>query len=85
LKQIYCSLFGHDYAITKHVTFHVKEYICKQCKAQVTTNGNGALTELNTTHKEINIELEKMHAKRIRRKINLATNQDVLSKHQLVH
>ncbi len=68
MKQIYCSIFGHDYAITKHVTLHVKEYRCKQCKEQVTTNGNGDLIRLTSKYKEINIELENIHTKRIRKK-----------------
>lgn len=76
MKHIYCSLFGHNYTITKHVTLHVKEYICNQCKDQVTIGGNGDLIKLTTKHKEINIELEKIHAKRINRKINSTTSLD---------
>ena len=58
--------------ISKYVTFHVKEYSCKHCKEQVTTNGNGNLILLTNKHKEINAELEKIHAKRIRKKADLA-------------
>ena len=58
--------------VSKYVTFHVKEYKCKNCKEQVTTNGNGNLIELTSKYKEINAELEKIHANRIRKKANIA-------------
>jgi len=69
LKSLYCSLFGHDYSVTKNVTNHVKEYSCKHCKEQVTTSGNGHLTLLTPKHKEINSELAKIHTGRLKRKI----------------
>jgi transposase-like protein len=68
LKQLYCSFFGHDYSVTKNVTYHVKEYTCKKCKEQVTTNGNGKLTLLTPKYKEINAVLERIHNNRLRKK-----------------
>jgi len=68
VKQLYCSLFGHDYKVSKEVTYHVKEYTCKHCKEQVTTNGNGKLTLLTPKYKEINSVLERIHYKRLKRK-----------------
>jgi len=68
MKHIYCSLLGHNYIVTKKVTFHVKEYTCKQCNQQVTTNGNGKLTLLTPKHKEINSVLERIHCNRLKRK-----------------
>ena len=68
MKSLYCSLFGHDYDISKNVTNHVKEYTCKHCKEQVTTSENGHLILLTPKYKEINSELEKMHTKRLKRK-----------------
>ncbi len=68
MKNIYCSFFGHDYTVTKNVTYHVKEYTCKHCKEQVTTNGNGGLTLLTPKHKEINSVLERIHNNRLRKK-----------------
>ena len=68
MKHIYCSLIGHNYVVTKKVTFHVKEYTCKQCNQQVTTNGNGKLTLLTSKHKEINSVLERIHCNRLKRK-----------------
>ncbi|MCH7525129.1 MAG: hypothetical protein IIC74_08985 [Bacteroidetes bacterium] len=68
MKSLYCSLFGHNYTISKNVTDHVKEYICKHCKEQKTTSGNGYLTLLTPKYKEINSELEKIHTKRLKRK-----------------
>jgi len=68
VKHLYCSLFGHRYEVTKKVTYHVKEYTCKHCHEQVTTNGNGKLTLLTPKYKEINSVLERVHMKRIKRK-----------------
>ena len=68
MKQLYCSFFGHDYKISKEVTYHVKDYTCKHCNEQVTTNGNGKLTLLTPKYKEINAVLERIHYKRLKRK-----------------
>lgn len=62
--KLYCSLFGHNYEVSKKVTSHVKEYTCKCCKRQLTTNSNGALTELTPKFKEINSILEEMYMRR---------------------
>lgn len=64
---MYCSLFGHDYQVTKKVTYHVKEYTCSHCKKQLTTNSNGSLIELTPTFKEINDILEHIHQARMER------------------
>lgn len=67
ISKLYCNIFGHQYDVTKKVTRHVKEYTCKCCKKQLTTNSNGRLTELTPTFKEINNILENIHAKRMTR------------------
>ena len=72
LPKMYCNLFGHDYVVTKKVTYHVKEYTCRQCKKELTTNSNGNLTELTPKFREINDILERIHLskkQRLRRKI----------------
>jgi transposase-like protein len=75
IPTIYCNLFGHDYQVTKKVTYHVKEYTCNHCKKQLTTNSNGNLTELTPKFKEINAILERIHNKRMERsKENLITS-----------
>ena len=66
-SKLYCTIFGHQYDVTKQVTKHVKEYTCKCCKKQLTTNGNGRLTELTPAFKEINDILENIHTKRMLR------------------
>lgn len=68
MKHLYCSLFGHHYQVTKKVTYHVKEYACKHCKDEVTTNGQGKLTTLTPKYKEINSVLERIHNNRLKRK-----------------
>ncbi len=67
VSKLYCNVFGHQYDVTRQVTKHVKEYTCKCCKKQLTTNGNGRLTELTPTFKEINSILENIHTKRMLR------------------
>ncbi|MFD1062736.1 hypothetical protein ACFQ1Q_05715 [Winogradskyella litorisediminis] len=66
-KKIICDIFGHKYEVTKDVTFHVKEYTCKCCKRQLTTNGNGSLTELTPKFKEINATLARIYTNKLER------------------
>ena len=67
IPKMYCNLFGHNYQITKKVTYHVKEYTCSHCKKQLTTNSNGSLIELTPKFKEINAILERIHNARMER------------------
>lgn len=65
MKSLYCSIFGHQYEVSKKITYHVKEYKCSHCKSQVTTNGNGGLTPLTPKYIEINSVLERIHNRRV--------------------
>lgn len=67
MKSIHCMVLGHDYKVTRNVTYHVKEYTCKNCKKELTTSVNGNLIELTPKFREINDVLERIHAKRIMR------------------
>lgn len=67
IPKMYCNIFGHDYQVTKKVTYHVKEYTCSHCKKQLTTNSNGNLIELTPKFKEINAILERIHISRMER------------------
>ena len=67
IPTVYCNLFGHDYKVTKKVTYHFKEYTCKHCKKQLTTNSNGNLIELTPKFREINAILERIHNSRKQR------------------
>ena len=67
MKQLQCNLFGHNYEVTRQVTYHIKEYNCKNCKKQLTINGNCQLIELSPKFKEINDVLERIHIKRIKK------------------
>ncbi|MBP0902689.1 hypothetical protein ACFSKN_06690 [Mariniflexile gromovii] len=67
IPKMYCNLFGHDYQVTKKVTYHVKEYTCSHCKKQLTTSSNGSLIELTPKFKEINAILERIHNSRMER------------------
>ncbi|MDO1502019.1 hypothetical protein Q2T40_17935 [Winogradskyella maritima] len=65
--KLYCDIFGHNYEMSKQVTYHVKEYTCKCCKKQMTTDGNGRLTELTPKFKEINSILSRIYANKMNR------------------
>jgi len=67
MSKFYCSLFGHDFEISKKVTYHVKEYTCRHCHKQLTTNGHGRLIDLTPTYREINTTLEKIYTNKQRR------------------
>lgn len=67
LAKMYCSVFGHNYELTRHVTKHVKEYTCTCCNHQLTTDGNGRLTELTPKFQEINSALERIYQNRLSR------------------
>lgn len=64
-SKLVCDIVGHKYEVSKKVTSHVKEYTCKCCKKQLTTNSNGNLTELTPKYKEINIILEEIYTRRM--------------------
>lgn len=76
IPKIYCNIFGHDFKVSRHVTHHVKEYQCRTCKTQATTNGNGKLTTLTPKYKKINNSLELMYKRKTKR---LATGKDLES------
>ena len=67
IPKMFCNLVGHNYEVTKKVTYHVKEYTCSHCQKQLTTNSNVSLTELTPKFKEINAILERIHASRTQR------------------
>ena len=67
LPRVYCNVFGHNYEVSKKVTKHVSEYTCTCCKKELTTNGNGRLTELTPIYKEINSVLERIYTNRMMR------------------
>ncbi len=67
MKNVYCSLFGHDYKVSKNVTYHVKEFKCKHCKSELTMDGNGKMIPLTPKFKEINSILSRVHNKRLKK------------------
>ncbi|MFL1894482.1 hypothetical protein ACJRPK_02195 [Aquimarina sp. 2-A2] len=66
--KMFCSLFGHNYHLSKSVTDHVKEYTCSNCGEQATTNSKGHLETMTPKLKEINKDLAFVHAKKMARK-----------------
>lgn len=79
MKKNHCKVFSHHLHLTRHVTQYVKEYRCKNCKKQFTTDNNGQLIELTPKFKKINDILERTHNHHI---IKMSKeNNLVLSKH----
>ena len=66
-SNLYCAIFGHNYKVTKKVTYHVKEYKCSCCKRELTTNSNGKLTELTPKFKDINAALSRIYSNKLAR------------------
>lgn len=66
-SKLYCGLFGHNYKVSKKITYHVNEYKCSNCKHELTTNGNGGLVELCPKFREINDILSRIHKKKTTR------------------
>lgn len=64
MKKLFCTIFGHHYAVSKKVTSHIKEYSCVHCGKQVTTDVSGNLSLLTPELKEINQTLEHIYQKR---------------------
>lgn len=77
IPKMYCNLFGHDYQVTKKVTLHVKEYTCKHCKKELTTNSNGHLTELTPKFREINEILERIYTSKTQRLKNKSLSSSI--------
>ena len=71
-------MFGHDYRVSRNVTYHVKEYTCKNCKKQLTTNSNGHLIDLSPKFKEINDVLERIHEKRNKKLTKMIPSENLL-------
>jgi len=67
IPKLLCSIVGHKYEVSKKVTYHVKEYKCRNCKKELTTNSNGNLIELTPKYREINSILSRIHNKRMAR------------------
>ncbi|WP_179316731.1 DUF1660 family phage protein [Winogradskyella undariae] len=65
MKKLYCALFGHKYKVSKNVTYHVKEYRCKNCKTERTIDGDGKFIPLTPKFKEINTVLNHVHNRRL--------------------
>ena len=76
--SFYCSLFGHQFEVSKKVTYYVKEYKCCNCKIEMTTNSNGSLTELTPKFREINSVLERIHINKITRYAQANSNRPLL-------
>ena len=64
MKNIHCAVFGHDFVLSNEI----KEYKCKNCKQQFTTDSNGNLIPLTPKFKEINSVLKRIYLNKQKRK-----------------
>ncbi|GAB5564867.1 MAG: hypothetical protein Wins2KO_19300 [Winogradskyella sp.] len=67
MKNVVCSLIGHDFKVSKEITYHIKEYKCKRCGEEMTIDANGEFVPLTAKLKEINRVLNNVHEKRLER------------------
>jgi len=77
-------MFGHDFRVTRNVTRHVEEYTCNNCKKELTTSGNGSLTELTPKFKEINDVLERIYKKRLNRRATITKKNNAVLQNKLL-
>jgi DNA-directed RNA polymerase subunit RPC12/RpoP len=61
MKKLFCTIFGHHYAVSKKVTSHIKEYKCIHCNKEVTTDVSGNLSILTPELQDINKTLERIY------------------------
>ena len=66
-SKIYCSIFNHNYVLSRNVTHYIKEFTCTHCGQQATTNSRGRLEAMTPKLKEINEALAFVHAKKVAR------------------
>jgi len=64
---IACSVFGHNYKITRKVTDHINEYKCSNCEREFTDNLNGNLEILTSRTKKLNTIVSSFIHKRMHR------------------
>lgn len=66
--KLYCSIFGHQYVMTKKVTAHIKEYQCSCCKKEMTIDSKGRFVPLTEKLKFMHIGIENVIQRRKNRK-----------------
>ncbi len=64
VRQLICKLSSHRFKTTRTITAHFKEYECRCCKKQITTDPNGRYITLTQEHKEINDALSLLFQKK---------------------
>ena len=67
LGRLFCTLFGHNYRISKKITNHIKEYRCEHCGEEITNTANGLFEKLTPKFRETNDYLAQIHRRRTRK------------------
>lgn len=62
--KVLCSIFGHKFRTTKHITQHFREFECSVCHLEKTNDTAGHLISLTKQHKEINETLINLYQRR---------------------
>jgi len=68
LLSLICAIFGHQYRVSREITDHVKEYSCTYCDRQLTTDADGAISELTEEKQRINEKLREVYGSRRHRR-----------------
>ena len=68
MKNLICSINGHNLKIVKNVTVYVKEYQCKHCNEKFTTSQSGQVIPLTKEREDINAILGRIHLRKANRR-----------------
>ncbi len=63
MKTVLCKIIGHDYQDTNKNNSLFKEFECKNCNQQFTTDGYGRIVKLTSFWKENHLSIEKYFQK----------------------
>ena len=67
ISSLVCTVFGHDYIVTRKVTNHINEYRCSHCGREVAENDTGHLEVLTQKLKRTNSILATFFQKKNRK------------------
>ena len=64
-----CTVFGHNFKVSRKVTDHINEYKCEYCEKEFTDNLKGSLEVLTNKTKELNSIVSSFCHRRVRKTI----------------
>lgn len=70
ILSLVCTVFGHDYIITRKITDHINEYKCTCCGKEVSNSYSGTFELLTYKQREVNECLSSFFKKKKRLSIH---------------